>query len=108
MAGDTVLTGTVLSATDRAYRRWRWQIFGITWLAYAGFYLTRKSFSVAKIGIGEGTDIGFTQGQFALIDGAFLVTYAIGQFVCGIAGDYLGPRRVIYAALLLSVASAAG
>ena len=23
------------------YERWRWQIFGITWLAYAGFYLTR-------------------------------------------------------------------
>ena len=40
------------------YERWRWQIFAITWLAYAGFYLTRKSFSVAKIGIGEGTSIG--------------------------------------------------
>ena len=31
-----------------AYERWRWQIFSITWLAYAGFYLTRKAFSVAK------------------------------------------------------------
>ena len=31
------------------YERWRWQIFGITWLAYVGLYLTRKSFSVAKI-----------------------------------------------------------
>ena len=32
------------------YERWRWQIFAVTWLAYAGLYLTRKSFSVAKIG----------------------------------------------------------
>ena len=30
------------------YERWRWTIFGVTWLAYAGFYLTRKAFSVAK------------------------------------------------------------
>ena len=30
------------------YERWRWQIFGITWLAYAGYYLTRKAFAVAK------------------------------------------------------------
>ena len=36
---------------DPLYERWRWQIFAITWLAYAGFYLTRKSFAVAKIGI---------------------------------------------------------
>ena len=27
------------------YERWRWQTFGITWLIYASFYLTRQSFS---------------------------------------------------------------
>ncbi|MEW6158497.1 MAG: MFS transporter, partial [Verrucomicrobiota bacterium] len=37
----------------QTYARWRWQIFAVTWLAYAGFYLTRKSFSVAKIEIGK-------------------------------------------------------
>ena len=36
---------------DPKYEHWRLRIFGITWLAYAGFYLTRASFSVAKIGI---------------------------------------------------------
>jgi OPA family sugar phosphate sensor protein UhpC-like MFS transporter len=55
-------------------------------LAYAGFYLTRKSFSVAKIGVGEGTAIGLTQAQLAWIDGGFLVAYAIGQFLWGMAG----------------------
>src|SRR2546427_49090 len=44
MATDLRLIGSNLK-----YERWRWQIFFITWLAYAGFYLTRKSFSVAKI-----------------------------------------------------------
>ena len=38
-----------LADRNTAYTRWRWQIFTITWLAYVGFYLTRKSFSVAKI-----------------------------------------------------------
>ncbi len=32
-------------------KRWRVQIFAITWLAYAAFYFTRKAFSVAKLGI---------------------------------------------------------
>ena len=35
------------------YERWRWQIFAITWLAYAGFYFTRLPFSVAKIEMGK-------------------------------------------------------
>src|SRR5258706_8823245 len=30
---------------DAAYERWRRQIFGITWVGYAGFLLTRDSFS---------------------------------------------------------------
>lgn len=91
---------------DPVYERWRWQIFAVTWLAYAGFYLTRKSFAVAKIGIGPGTEIGLTQPQMAWIDGAFLVAYAAGQFLWGMAGDKLGTRKVILAGMLCSVATA--
>ena len=40
------------------YERWRWRIFAITWLAYAGLYLTRKSFSVAKIEMGKESGLG--------------------------------------------------
>jgi OPA family sugar phosphate sensor protein UhpC-like MFS transporter len=88
---------------DPVYERWRWRIFGITWLAYAGFYLTRKSFSVAKIGLGEGTAIGLTQAQLAWIDGGFLVAYAFGQFLWGMAGDRFGTRKVIVIGMLCSV-----
>jgi len=38
-----------LIGNDARYERWRWKVFFATWLAYGGFYLTRKSFSVAKI-----------------------------------------------------------
>ncbi len=95
-----------LVGSNPIYERWRWQIFAITWLAYAGLYLTRKSFSVAKIGIGEGTAIGMSQAQLAWIDGAFLVAYAIGQFIWGMAGDRFGTRKVILIGMLTSVVAA--
>src|SRR5688500_6272336 len=91
--------------TNPMNERWRWQIFLITWVAYIGFNLTRKSFSVAKIEIGEGTEIGLTLKQMAQIDGGYLIAYAIGQFLCGIAGDRFGPRKVVLAGMLVSVAA---
>src|SRR3954464_667317 len=102
MAGDAV--PTVID--DRTYRRWRWQIFAVTWLAYAGFYLTRKSFSVAKIGIQHDPSLKMTDPQMAWIDGAYLVAYAAGQFFFGIAGDRAGTRKVVAAGLFLSVIAA--
>jgi sugar phosphate permease len=88
---------------DARYRRWRWQIFIITWLAYAGFYLTRKSFAVAKIGIQRDPSLGWTDSQLAWIDGAYLTAYALGQFLFGMAGDRLGTRIVVGTGMLFSV-----
>jgi OPA family glycerol-3-phosphate transporter-like MFS transporter len=85
------------------YTRWRWQIFGITWLAYAGFYLTRKSFSVAKVELMKPTVLGWTKGDLAWVDGAYLTTYAIGQFICGALGDRYGARKVILIGMMASV-----
>jgi sugar phosphate permease len=48
---------------DPKYERWRWQTFAITWLAYAGFYLTRKGFSAAKVALGPGTAIDLSKGR---------------------------------------------
>lgn len=88
------------------YERWRWQIFGITWLAYAGFYLTRKSFAVAKIEISKPTGLGFDNQVLGLIDGAFLTAYALGQFFWGVCGDRYGTRRVILIGMFGSVVAA--
>lgn len=92
-----------LIGSNRAYERWRWQVFAVTWLAYAGFYLTRKSFAVAKIEMGKSTVLGLTDSQMSWIDGSFLTAYAIGQFFWGICGDRYGTRKVILAGLLGSV-----
>jgi OPA family sugar phosphate sensor protein UhpC-like MFS transporter len=93
---------------DRRYERWRWQIFAITWLAYAGLYLTRLSFSVAKIEMGKdsGTGLRLTNEWMGWIDFAYLTAYAVGQFVWGICGDRYGTRKVILTCMLCSVVTA--
>jgi OPA family sugar phosphate sensor protein UhpC-like MFS transporter len=99
----TELTPPVLRSR---YERWRWQIFAVTWLAYVGFYLTRRSFAVTKIELGSESGLGLSMEQMAWIDGAFLVAYAVGQFFWGVGGDRYGTRRVVLVGMLGSAAAA--
>ncbi len=89
--------------SDPKYERWRWQMFAVTWLGYAGFYLTRKSFSIAKTGMGEETEVGLLDADMAWIDMGYLIAYAIGQFVWGITADKVGPRKVLLGGMLISI-----
>jgi sugar phosphate permease len=88
---------------DKRYEHWRWRTFGITWLAYAGFYLTRASFSVAKIGIGNDPNVSMSSEEMGLIDGIYLTAYAAGQFVWGALGDKVGTRKIVLLGLLGSI-----
>src|SRR2546425_7779270 len=85
------------------YERWRWQIFAITWLAYAGFYLTRKSFSVAKIELEKPGQLGLSKRDMSWIDGGFLTAYAVGMVIWGICGDRYGTRKVILVGMVGSI-----
>lgn len=60
-------------------KRWRVQIFAITWLAYAAFYFTRKAFSVAKLGIGDDPSFHLDKMTMANLDGLYLAAYAWGS-----------------------------
>src|SRR5215471_11661692 len=93
------------SKTDlgQKYERWRWQIFSITWLSYAGFYLTRKAFSVAKNELRKPGVMGFSIAEMSWIDGANSVAYALGQFLFGTLGDKLGTRVLVMIGMLCSV-----
>lgn len=90
------------------YERWRWQTFGITWLIYASFYLTRSSFSVAKVALPFAPGISLTRNDLGVIDATFLTVYMLGQFLFGPLGDRFGPRRILLFGLGLSVAAAIG
>ena len=85
------------------YERWRWQVFFITWLAYLGFYLTRKSFSVAKVDLIKPGVMGWTKADLSLIDTSYLIAYAVGQFCCGALGDRFGTRKVILVGMMASI-----
>ena len=82
-------------------RHFRHRIFGLTWLSYAGFYLCRKNFGVSMPLLKE--DLGYTKDAFAVVLTAYLVMYAIGQFVNGVASDKWGPRLIVGTGLLISV-----
>jgi OPA family sugar phosphate sensor protein UhpC-like MFS transporter len=88
------------------YERWRWLTFGITWLIYAGFYLTRQSFGVAKVALDKDPNVTFRRADYGTIDSAYLTMYMLGQFVFGALGDRFGPRRLLLAGMALSILAA--
>ena len=88
---------------DFKYKIWRFRIFFITWLAYGGFYLTRKCFSVAKVGIADDPSLIISKTAMGWIDFSYLSAYAIGQFLWGVYGDRFGTRKVVLTGMFLSV-----
>jgi len=100
--GHVMTANNQLATKNLAYERWRWQIFFITWLAYGGFYLTRKSFSVAKVVLSKGPG-AWSMADMTLVDTAYLAAYAVGQFTWGAAGDKFGTRKVILAGMFASI-----
>ena len=74
-----------------AHRSWRIKVFTATWLSYVGFYFCRKPFSAAKSAIGE--DMGWSTTTLGNIWAAYLIAYALGQFLAGHMGTRLGPRK---------------
>ncbi len=78
-------------------------VWGVTWLAYATYYLGRKGFSAAKHSLKSAGLLG--EQALGNIDTAFLAAYALGQFVSGYLGDRVGARRLIGFGMLSSAAA---
>ena len=89
---------TPLSA---AHRSWRTKIFVATWLSYVGFYFCRKPFSAAKKAIGQ--DYDWSAWTLSKIWFAYLIAYAIGQFLASQMGPRLGPRKNVLLGMALSI-----
>ncbi|EFV14303.1 MFS transporter [Segniliparus rugosus] len=85
-------------------RRWQWQIFAITWIAYAGYYFTREGFAVAKLGILADPVAGaaLPKENLAVVDSVYLAFYMVGQFTWGSVADRYGPRVVVLCGLAVS------
>lgn len=91
-----------LARDARSFATWRQRIFAGSWLSYFSYYFTRKNFSVAKKPMAA--ELGLSKSQLNWIDLASLTAYAIGQFVHGMVGDALGPRRLVALGMLTTAA----
>ncbi|MDP2307386.1 MAG: MFS transporter [Pseudomonadota bacterium] len=87
-------------------RQWRWRVFAATWLCYAGYYFCRKPFYLAKASLA--TELSFDATQLGTIGTAFLLAYAIGQFVSGALGDKRGPRVLLLGGMAVSIGANIG
>jgi len=85
----------------RATHLWRRRILISTWLAYAGLYFCRKPFYVAKGSLAR--DLGLDVGQLAEIGAAYLIAYAVGQFVAAGLGQARGARLLLLAGMGTSI-----
>lgn len=86
---------------NKEHRFWRYRIFAISWLAYGGFYLCRKNFSIAMPLLNQ--DLGFTKDHFAMVLFFYSLFYAMGQFYNGFLSDKFGPRLIVGIGLFLSI-----
>src|ERR1044071_1074694 len=86
-----------------AQRTWRFRIFGITWLAYAGFYLCRKNLSVTMPLLAK--ESGWSNLELANVVFGYSLLYAVGQFIFGVLADRLGSRVVVSLGLFVAVVS---
>ncbi|HEV7558397.1 MAG TPA: MFS transporter, partial [Kofleriaceae bacterium] len=84
-----------------SHRSWRTKVFVATWLSYVGFYFCRKPFSAAKAAIGD--EFHWNAGELANIYSAYLIAYAIGQFLASQMGPKLGPRNNVLLGMALSI-----
>src|ERR1044072_402857 len=86
----------------RAHHVWRGRVFVATWLSYVGFYFCRKPFSIAKdaIEVQNGWEKATTVGN---IWAAYLIAYAIGQFLASRLGTWLGTGRNLLIGVTLAM-----
>lgn len=95
-----------IPATDsapltREQRLWQWRILISTYMAYAGYYLCRKVFSLCKTTLSD--ELGVGMDQIAHLWTAYLVAYMLGQFVCSYVGRKAGARLLLLGGLGLSI-----
>ena len=90
-------------AISPAMRKWRIQIFAVTWLAYFGMYFCRKNFSVVMPVMSR--ELGTSKEEFAFVITIYSIMYMLGQFLSGYLSDRNGPRLIVGIGLLIAVIS---
>lgn len=85
---------------DSVYKKMRLQMMLTIFTGYAGYYLVRKNFSLAKPYLIR--EWGFTPGDVGLIASALSVAYGISKFVMGNLSDRSNPRYFMATGIIIS------
>lgn len=85
----------------RKYKMWRMRAFAGTWIAYAGFYLCRKSIAVAQPEFLK--EFGWTNELAGIILSSYSIAYMAGQFINGALADKYGPRKILTFGFLVTI-----
>ena len=80
---------------------WRWRVLISTYFGYAGYYLTRKVFTICKTSLAEEFNVGLD--GIAHIWTIFLIAYMLGMFVNSFVGRRWGPRLLLLGGLGVSI-----
>jgi OPA family glycerol-3-phosphate transporter-like MFS transporter len=79
---------------------WRWRVFAVAWLTYAGYYLGRVNLAIALPSLRA--EFGWSKASVGLLGSLFYWVYALGQLVNGQLGDRVSPRRMVAIGLAAS------
>ena len=84
----------------KSYKYWRFRSIYSILIGYTGYYIVRKSLSVALPVIKNEFDI--SNANMGLVLTAFGLTYGVSKFVNGFAGDRTNPRYFMATGLIVS------
>ena len=84
----------------------RWMILGLACSTSFLTYIHRYAWGATKPYLKE--EYNLTNADLGWLDGAFNLTYALGQFPGGLAGDLFGPRMIVPLAAVLWTAMMTG
>jgi len=90
-----------LITKNKSLKHWQIKIFSATWLAYVGYYFTRKAFYVVKSPLAD--SLNFTALDLAHLGTAYLVFYMVGQYSSAFFGRKLGPKLLLLLGMGISL-----
>lgn len=85
---------------DKTYKYWRIHLMIVSYIGYAIFYFTRKSFNFVMPEML--TDLGITKADIGMVGTAFYLTYGLSKFVSGVIGDSSNPRYFMGFGLIMT------
>ncbi len=85
-------------------RRWQGLTTGVLLVGYAGYYLCRSNLAVAgPLLLHEFGGRGFDKAALGLVSSAGVLAYAVGKLLTGVAGDFIGGKRMFLAGMIGSI-----